>query len=80
MLKPAMAAVLAALMIAPNVSFAAENAAALPPGKAAGVHKAAMEAPLWVWIVGIGLVGVGIGLAASSGGGNSNGSTTGTQL
>ena len=58
--------------------MAAGDAAALPPGKPAGVKQAALNAPVWIWVVGIGLIGLGIGLAASSGGSHSTGTTSGT--
>jgi hypothetical protein len=79
MLKQLIALALGASLITSTAATAAEQAA-LPPGRAAGVHEAALDAPLWVWVVGIGLIGLGIGLAASSGGGNSSGSTTSTHL
>jgi hypothetical protein len=67
-------------LLASQTAMAAGDAAALAPGKPAGVRQAAMHAPIWVWVVGIGLIGLGIGLAASSGGGNSSGSTNSTHL
>jgi len=59
----------------------ASDQAALAPGKAAGVHEAALRAPLWVWIAGVGFVALGIGLVASgNGNGHSGGSSTTTHL
>jgi hypothetical protein len=77
--KSLTALVLGAAMIASTAASAADQAA-LPDGKAAGVHNAQISNTTWVWIAGIGLVGLGIGLAASSGGGSSNGTTTNTHL
>ena len=79
------AASLAAVLIASSTgaAFAAPvgDQAALAPGKAAGVHQAAMHAPLWIWIAGIGFVALGIALVVSgNGNGSSGGSTTSTHI
>jgi len=66
-----------------SAAFAAPAAdqAALAPGKAAGVHEAALRAPIWVWIAGVGFVALGIGLVMSgNGNGHSGGTTTTTHL
>jgi len=74
------AALASALLVSSGTAaFAASDRAALAPGKAAGVHQAALHAPLWIWIAGIGFVALGVGLAVSGNGdGSSSGSTTGT--
>jgi hypothetical protein len=69
---------LGASLLAATAASAADEQAALAPGKAAGVKEAALHAPLWVWVAGVGFVALGIGLAVSSGNGNSGGSSTST--
>lgn len=64
-----------AMLLSTTATFAASEQAALPPGKAAGIHEAALRAPTWVWVAGVGFVALGAGLVAS---GNGNGSSAGT--
>jgi hypothetical protein len=85
MLREICAAALASVLVASSgaAAFAApaSDQAALPSGKAAGVHEAALRAPLWVWIAGVGFVALGVGLVASgNGNGHSGGSSTTTHL
>ena len=80
MLRKIGAVALASTMLLSTTSgFAASDQAALAPGKAAGVHEAALRAPLWIWVAGVGFVALGVGLLASgNGNGHSGGSTTTT--
>jgi hypothetical protein len=81
MLRKFGALALAATMVASTSSVALADQAALAPGKPAGVHEAAMHAPLWVWIAGVGFVALGVGLVvAGSGNGHSGGSSSTTHL
>ena len=81
MLRKLGAVALASAMLFSTSAFAASDQAALAPGKAAGVHEAALRAPLWVWVAGVGFVALGAGLLASgNGNGHSGGSTTTTHL
>ena len=76
-------ALASAMLISTGSAFAApaSDSAALAPGKPAGVHEAAMRAPLWVWVAGVGFVALGVGLVASgNGSGHSGGSTTNTHV
>jgi hypothetical protein len=82
MLRKIGAVALASTMLLSTTSaFAASDQAALAPGKAAGVHEAALHAPLWIWVAGIGFVALGVGLLASgNGNGHSGGSSTTTGI
>jgi Mn2+/Fe2+ NRAMP family transporter len=83
MLRKIGAVALASTMLLSTTSaFAASSdQAALAPGKAAGVHEAALHAPLWIWIAGIGFVALGVGLLASgNGSGHSGGTSTTTGI
>jgi hypothetical protein len=73
------AALASAMLFSTTSAFAASDQAALAPGKAAGVHEAALHAPLWIWVAGVGFVALGVGLVASgNGNGHSGGSSTTT--
>ena len=77
----ALASALMVSSISATFAAPATDQAALSPGKAAGVHEAALRAPLWVWVAGIGFVALGVGLVASgNGNGHSGGSSTTTHL
>ncbi len=82
MSRKIVAVALASALLASSSSAAfAADQAALAPGKAAGVHEAALRAPLWVWIAGVGFVALGVGLVMSgNGNGHSGGSSTTTHL
>ncbi len=75
------AAVASALLLSTGTAAFASDQAALAPGKAAGVHEAALRAPIWIWVAGVGFVALGVGLVASgNGNGHSGGSSTTTHL
>lgn len=83
MLRKFVAVGLASALLAStgSAAFAASSESALTPGKPAGVHEAALRAPVWVWVAGIGFVALGVGLVVSgSGNGHSGGSSSTTHL
>ena len=85
MLRKWGSAVVAAAMIisSSTVAFggtASQNAGALAPGSAAGVHQAQTFAGpnVWLWLLGAGIVIGGIALVASGNGNHHHTSTTTT--